>query len=147
MSDALDFGKHKDKPIPDVPLAYVLYLLANDHLRASRPASTRLLFVELLRRLQADFEGTLAEATARKAPEEWKALKAAKRSKQGIKLDALTVTRREEAKTRREMAQQGHQAAIEAERRAMAERVATGTDAAYFAMRARKVQNDVSDLV
>lgn len=151
MSNALSFGKHEGKPLPDVPLQYLLYLTGRDYRRASRPATTRIVLRELLRRLQADFEGTLAEAIETLSAEGWRQVKAAKAKRKGGKLSALAVTRRGEAKARWEKAQQARQAAIdaaaEAERRAMAERIATGTDAAYFVMRARQSQVDVGDLL
>ena len=100
---------------------------------------------------QFDFEGTLAEAIETLSAEGWRQVKAAKAKRKGGKLSALAVTRRGEAKARWEKAQQARQAAIdaaaEAERRAMAERIATGTDAAYFVMRARQSQVDVGDLL
>ncbi|MCX7168618.1 MAG: hypothetical protein NTV11_20420 [Rhodocyclales bacterium] len=147
MSDALSFGKHEGKPLADVPLQYLLYLTGRDYLRASRPATTRIVLRELLRRLQTDFEVTLADAIKTLSAEEWRKVKATKAQRKGGKLSALDVTRREEAKARREQAWQTRQAAIEAERRAMAERIAAGTDAAYFVMRTRQGQHGVGDLL
>lgn len=149
MGDALNFGKHEGKPLADVPLQYLLYLTGRDYLRASRPATTRIVLRELLRRLQADFEGTLADAIKTLSAEEWRKVKAIKAQRKGGNLSAFDVTRREEAKARREKAQwvrqeraqQARQAASEAERKAMTERIATGTDAAYFVMRTRQVED------
>lgn len=151
MSDALNFGKHKDKPLREVPLQYLLYLTGRDYLRASRPATTEIILRELLRRLQADFEGALAEAIKTLSAEEWRRVKATKARRKTIKLDAVTQSRLEAGKNRRQerlaAIEAERQAANEAERKAMAERISTGTDAAYFVMRARQSQVDVGDLL
>jgi hypothetical protein len=61
MTDTLNFGKHKGTPLPEVPTAYLLYLLALDNVRQSRPASVAAMLRELARRLTDDFEATADE--------------------------------------------------------------------------------------
>lgn len=61
MTDTLSFGKHKGRPLPEVPTAYLLYMLSLDNVRQSRPASLAAMLRELARRLADDFDATADE--------------------------------------------------------------------------------------
>lgn len=92
MTDTLGFGKHKGSPLPEVPTAYLFYLLALDNVRQGRPASTAVMLRELARRLADDFEATADElgrpTFAPRSPSEIARRKSQKRADNLAKVEA-----------------------------------------------------------
>jgi hypothetical protein len=95
------FGKYKGRPLCEVPVPYLLFILTRLGIRREHPDVVEDFFNVLADRLVGDFDGALAELLAPVPPEEiaaGKLRKAQKGREKLAKLEAQRKAKREAAK-------------------------------------------------